>query len=202
MNAYAYTGGLPQRPLTKVDEARRVLSLAESDIITSGYEYWVQRRAASGRSLPGRQHVDPVGMRSFLPHVVLIDVVRDGPHHRFRNRLNGSHVTQIFGRDGTGKYIEHTGFLHIFDDLYRRFSTVVDEKALVYGISPSPDRRLDFVDYEHLTLPLASDGQTVDMLFGVRCELPYSDQPRKTSDFVVPSIFQLEDTASAHALLK
>ncbi|MBV8538134.1 MAG: hypothetical protein JO128_21235, partial [Alphaproteobacteria bacterium] len=71
---------------------------------------------------------------------------------------------------------------------------VVDEKALVYGISRSPARHLEFVDYEHLTLPLASDGQTVDMLFGIRCELPYSEHPRPVSDLVVPQIFRLEDT--------
>lgn len=160
-----------------VDEARRVLEAAKSPVIVAGYEYWLQKRALSRRSLPGRQHLDPVEMKAFLPHVVLIDVVREGTHCRFRNRLNGTHVTNIFGRDGTGKFIEHIGYLHVFDDLYRRFAAAVDEKALVYGTSPSPVQKLDFMEYEHLTLPLATDGHTVDMLFGVRCALPYSDTP-------------------------
>lgn len=170
------------------DEARRILDQAKSSVIAAGYEYWLQKRDQSSRSLPGRQHLDPVEMKDFLPHVVLIDVVRDGAYQRFRSRLNGTHVTDIFDRDGTGKYIEHIGYLHVFDEFYRRFSAVVDEKALVYGVSSSPVRHLDVVDYEHLTLPLASDGHTVDMLFGVRCALPYSDVPMAHEFLVAPLI--------------
>lgn len=141
----------------------------------SCYEYWLQARDRSGRLLPGRQHLNPVDMASFLPHVALHDIVRDGGHQRFRNRLIGTHVAEILGRDVTGMYIEHTGWLESFDELYRRFSTVTDEKVLAYGVSPSPAKQLDFMDYEHLTLPLAADGETVDMLFGVRCALPKSE---------------------------
>lgn len=122
--------------------------------------------------LPGRQHIDPAEMAEFLRYVVLFDVERQGMHYRFRHRLTGTHFVEIFGRDVTGRYIEHAGSLEDFHVVYRRFSTVVDEKALVYGAAPSPVRELNFLHYEHLTLPLASGGETVDMLFGVRCALP------------------------------
>lgn len=170
------------------DEARRLLSLAKSPVIATGYEYWVRARDRSGRNLPGGQHLDPAEMTPFSPHVTLIDVVCEGAYHRFRNRVNGTRVAEIFGRDGTGKFIEHTGHLDIFDDLYRRFSTVVDEKALVYGVSRAPARHLDFTEYEHLTLPVASDGHTVDMLFGVRCALARSEEAASYEFLVVPLI--------------
>ncbi len=151
------------------DEARRVLREARSAAVVACYEYWLQKRAHAGRCLPGRQHLDPVEMKGFLEHVVLFDVVPDGVYNRFRHRLIGTHFAEVLGRDVTGMYIEHSGSLEIFDEVYRRFSTVVDEKALAYGVTRWPAKRGGLIPYEHLTLPLAADGETVDMLFGVRC---------------------------------
>jgi len=155
------------------DQAHRIVGGAANAAIPQCYAYWVDKRAAlNRRMLPGRQHLDPAEMRAFLPYVVLFDVERNGLHYRFRHRLTGTHFADIFGHDVTGKYIEHAGSLEDFDVVYRRFSFVVDDKALVYGVSPSPMRERNFLRYEHLTLPLATDGATVDMLFGVRCWLP------------------------------
>ena len=160
-----------QRGDEKVDEARHALRQAKSPVIPAAYECWLQGRARSGWSLPGRQHLDPVEMVGLLPNVVFTAVVRKGQHCRFRHSFVGSHFVDILGRDVTGKFIEHIGWLEMFDDLYRRFTTAVDEKALVYGVTSLRDKGRDLRSYEHLTLPLASDGQTVDLLFGVRCAL-------------------------------
>ncbi len=42
-----------------------------------------------------------------------------------------------------------------------------------------PRENRSFIKYEHLTVPLAADGTNVDMLFGVRCDVPASgiDEP-------------------------
>ena len=172
------------------DQAQRILAGAAANAaISQCYAYWRDKRALMTHGmLPGRQHLDPAGMRSFLPYVVLFDVERNGAHYRFRHRLTGTHFADIFGRDVTGMYIEHAGSLEDFDVVYRRFSCVVDDKALVYGVSPSPLRERNFPRYEHLTLPLATDGATVDMLFGVRCWLSGS-HPRLRDvppDVIVP----------------
>ncbi|HEX9462057.1 MAG TPA: PAS domain-containing protein [Alphaproteobacteria bacterium] len=154
------------------------LKQAISPAIALCYRYWTGKRALCGPGrLPGREHLDPVEMVRFLAHVVLFDVVRNGSYYRFRHRLTGTHFAEIFGRDVTGLYIEQTGSLETFEAIYRRFTTIVDDKAPAYGISPSPVRDRDFLEYEHLTLPLATDGQTVDLLFGVRCVLQYRRRP-------------------------
>ncbi len=111
-------------------------------------------------------------MARFLPHVILFDVERREGKYRFRHRLTGTHFQEIFGREVTGLYIEESGSLESFESVYRRLAAVVDDKVMTYGVAPSPVRDKDFVQYEHLTFPLASDGTTVDMLFGVRCILP------------------------------
>ena len=157
-------------------------------MIATGYEYWLNKRDRSGQSLPGRQHFDPIEMKEFLPHVVLTDVVRDHEHYRFRHRLIGTHIAEFLGREVTGRYIEHMGWLDIFDELYRRFAAAVDEQALIYGVSAAPGEKRGFMAYEHLTLPLASDGDTVDMLFGIRCALPYADVSMAREYVVAPLV--------------
>ncbi|HTO84299.1 MAG TPA: PAS domain-containing protein [Methylomirabilota bacterium] len=157
-----------------LDHVRAVLGQAWNPAVAACFEYWRRKQSLCGQPLPGRQHIDPVEMRAFLPYVVLFDVVRAGVHCRFRHRLAGTEFDRIFGRDVTGMFIEHTGPLEDFDIVYRRFLAVADDKMLVYGVAPSPARDRDFLQYEHLTLPLASDGETVDILFGVRCVLAAS----------------------------
>lgn len=159
-----------------VDAAYRLISEAKHPAIRMALDYWLQQRSRAQRPLPGRQHIDPLDMAAFLEHVVLFDVVRNGVHSRFRHRLTGTHFGRIFGRDVTGLFIEHTGSLETFSDVYARFSTVADDKVAAYGIAPSPFPNPDSVCYEHLTLPLAADGEAVDMLFGVRCLLPRGDK--------------------------
>jgi hypothetical protein len=156
------------------DKIDQDVKAATNAAIAECYQYWLGKRSqcGPGRFLPGRQHIDPVEMKSFLRYVLLFDVERNGAHYRFRHRLTGTHFGRIFGRDVTGMYIEQTGSIESFEGVYRRLSAVVDDRIPAYGISPAPVRDMAYLTYEHLTLPLATDGETVDMLFGVRCILP------------------------------
>jgi hypothetical protein len=162
-----------------MSEAGRLLQRAKSPAVPACFGYWDAKRTACGAPLPGRQHIDPIEMRSFLSCVVLFDVVGAGPAHRFRHRLTGTEIEGIFGANITGKFIEQTGSVEKLDELYRRLALIADEKVLVYGRAPAPVTTDNYVAYEHLTLPLASDGQTVDMLLGVRCRLPPSERPER-----------------------
>jgi hypothetical protein len=157
--------------------AYRLVSKAKHPAIRMALDYWVQQRNEAQRLLPGRQHIDPVQMSGFLKHVVLFDIVRTGVHCRFQHRLAGTHLEDIFGRDLTGMFIEHCNELDRFADVYTRYAAVADDKVAAYGVAPSPGNQGRLLRYEHLTLPLAADGQAVDMLFGVRCILPESNDP-------------------------
>jgi hypothetical protein len=121
--------------------------------------------------LPGRQHIDVAETSAFAAHMVLFDIERCGVHSRFRHVLVGTSLSDLWGRDVTGQYLEHTEPPGSFEAAYRELCAVVDETQPLYGLSALllPDRPI--ARYEHLTLPLAGDGETVDMLLGVRCRL-------------------------------
>lgn len=125
-------------------------------------DYWQARRG--DRPMPGRADIDPLDFPWLLGNVSLVDVVPDGRGgRRYRLRLVGTHVTRRFGYDGTGKWLdeilgpEHRAHVQAaFDDVVRQRIPMVERLDMLI------DGRLH--DYEILRLPLASDGQTVDIL--------------------------------------
>lgn len=125
-------------------------------------EYW--HRIHPSDRLPGRQHLDPADIPALLPHVWLTDVFRDP--WRFRMRLVGTAVVNYVGRDGTGHWV--TDLFPEFEesDAFRDMVRCCVEKVPVFRTA----KRLG-VDGPRLSqrvhLPLAGDGETVDILLSL-----------------------------------
>lgn len=127
------------------------------------YAYW--RSKQQGDRLPARADIDPADLRSMLPRLALIDVLREDEGLAFRYRLTGTEIVNRAGRDPTGKR---------FDELYRgeyletakeTYRQVVETgqphtSDRVYPLVPGRE----YMSYDRLLLPLASDGTTVDMV--------------------------------------
>ena len=127
------------------------------------YDYWRARRH-SGR-LPARADVDPADLRALLPRLALIDVLREDDGLAFRYRLTGTEIVNRAGRDPTGKR---------FDELYRgdylQTAHATYQRVVETGQPHTSDRVYplvpgrEYMSYDRLLLPLASDGATVDMV--------------------------------------
>jgi hypothetical protein len=135
-------------------------------------DYWLIK-CQEGK-LPGRQHIDPVEMRSFLTFVVLLDVERRpaGRGLRFRYRLVGTHVVEIFGHELTGVYLDEVNPPDAYPTVEAHLGSVIQNGRPAVGCFALPAAHPHYRRYEHVTVPLASDGRTVDMLLGLRCGLP------------------------------
>jgi len=132
----------------------------EIAILRSLHDYWLRCRRGGG--LPSRADIDPVDIPSLLPHVMLVDVLAEGP--RFRFRLVGTQVA--IGKDPTGRFLHEAApkglFGHHLGALYARavrearpFYTVFDYR---YAASRGPER------IHRLFLPLSDDGEAINML--------------------------------------
>lgn len=144
--------------------ARHFLGIARSPIMREFLAYWLS--VHPGASLPGRRHFDPLEIPRGLPHLVLTDVERDP--WRFRIRLMGTAVVSAFDRDFTGLYIDET-VPGMAESLAVRHRIEVAETGLPsyrYGTTSVPFR-LGFAPLERVYLPLASDGERVDMILGM-----------------------------------
>jgi hypothetical protein len=130
------------------------------------FDYW-QRKAPPGR-LPGRQHIDPTELpKALLPWILLIEVVTEGRQRRFRYRLVGTQVSALFGGDITGRFMDEVVAPRWQAEIFAALNFVCEERQAHYLMSRISIRERDFMAVKRLALPLASDGDTVDMIMGL-----------------------------------
>jgi hypothetical protein len=128
------------------------------------YEYW--RSISPEGRLPGRQHFDPSDIGALLPNLWLLEV-----HHeplRFWRRLVGSKIEEFAGQNLTNGWVgdrlddaRHSGVHNVLADVVtqkrpnwrRGQSLICSEKK--------------FVELERLYLPMAMDGETIDMILAI-----------------------------------
>lgn len=126
------------------------------------YDYWRVKREVRGGVLPARADVDPLELRSLLKYIVLADVVDGG--RRIRFRLVGTTMVENFGEDFTGRHLDeimsgsYAEFIHgLFLDAIHRRAAVYSESRFRWDVGRATSTR-------RLMMPLASDGETVDMV--------------------------------------
>ena len=136
----------------------------ESPFLRELYAYWRSRRGE--RAFPRRVDFEPLSVPDVLPHLILIAVER-GPTTRFRIRLSGTFIDSVFGRTGTGRYLDESPI------------NVREPRRLDAYLAVSAEGRIDiartryvtdegrYFDYERLLLPLAiHDDRRVDAIVG------------------------------------
>ena len=141
--------------------------------------YW-QSRLAPGR-LPGRQHIDPTDLQPrHLSQLLLLDVVAPAApkqRRRYRFRVAGTGFSAIAGRDVTGLHYDEIGAPERALPVIRALDLVVDRKAPVYLSGRLSIPSQDYVWVKRLGLPLAQDGERVDMILAI-----WLAERRKISD--------------------
>jgi len=148
----------PQGPIPESELDPRLKTLLE---------YW-RGKCANGR-LPARNDIDPLDLRSLLGNINLIDVTREDARLRFRYRLFGTEFIFYHGSDLTGQWLDD-----IPNAVYRE--QLVGLYTHVVGHRTTPMVSYDYMlesrrhRFHALILPLATDGETVDMILS--CGLP------------------------------
>jgi hypothetical protein len=126
------------------------------------YDTWLAIHPPRG--LPGRQHFDPLAIHDLLPNLWLLDVQR--APFRLRYRLAGTKITERLGREVTGLWLDEA-HPHLASDpgYFKRYRTVVFDATPSWRRGRPMFRQDEHVaELENLILPLAADGETVDML--------------------------------------
>jgi hypothetical protein len=125
------------------------------------YDYWDGRREDD--LLPGRRHLDPLDIPELLPNLTLIDVAGAAG---LRYRLVGTALVGRLGQDPTGRPVREVSLGSGWEESHPDFHYVTAERrpclrrlrARTPGRNPLVSQRL--------LLPLAADGETVDMILG------------------------------------
>ena len=129
--------------------------------------YW-RSKAPEGR-LPGRLDIDPLEMPDLLQWLTLIDVVweeledGEGRRLRLRCRLIGTEVVTHFGRDITGLYAEEAYSGDYLAQALETYGAIIESRQPRLSRHQIPIEGREHAEYDRLILPLAEDGDTVDM---------------------------------------
>ena len=136
----------------------------DDPLIRRMFDYWMGK--FHGRCLPSRRDIDPVEIPQLLGHINIIAVIRTPQAMRFQYRLWGTKVTELYGRDYTGRFLDDVISPARLDEIRSVFEAVVATKEPHFWQTPVPAENRDFVSNRRLLLPLSSDGVFVDNLLG------------------------------------
>jgi hypothetical protein len=139
-----------------------------TSVLLQGYDYWETKRGA--RAMPARADLDPIEMKSILPNVVLMDVLRDhkpGWPLDFRYRLMGSTVDAHMSRRFTGLCMSELPQQQPGSEMWQNFSAVTTEAQPRFNRVPYVGPHRDFLSVIDLVMPLSNDGRTVNMLISI-----------------------------------
>lgn len=121
--------------------------------------YWSGKRG--GRRFPGRGDIDPVEIPRFLPRIMLADVSRDPLD--FHYRLVGTGICDIHWFDFTRltpRELEPPEYGRLVWDDY--VAIVGRGEPVAHVVIFESPRKIRY--YARIVLPLAADGETIDML--------------------------------------
>ena len=147
-----------------MEVGRNITTKCLNPSIRALVEYWL--KIHHGTHLPGRSDFEPLDIPHLLKHVVLTDVI-DGDKS-YRVRLMGTEVVRAFEQDFTGKFFEDVipNFKSTLG--YRHRQEVQSTGIPSYRLAKSTmSFKLDLWPIERIHLPLASNGNDVDMILSM-----------------------------------
>lgn len=149
------------------DETLRWIDGNEDRRWSALLDYWRDLSARLGR-LPRRTEIDPVNFPALLPHLFLVDVVRNGDAQpRFRFRLLGGAIT---ARESVrpGQFLDDFPGMRDSERIMRHYCDTLELKIRVRSASLAWDHPTkNYITYHALLLPLSEDGMTADTILGL-----------------------------------
>lgn len=138
-----------------------------SDPIAALQALWESRRGR--RSFPSRADFPVEILKPWLGRLQLVEIVRNGNDRpRYRFRLVGVEINRLDGEDVTGKFVDEV-FKGDLEWVIRDYDGMLlsqrPERSTFRRPAPnSPQHTQIMMEVNRLMLPLAGDGETVDML--------------------------------------
>jgi hypothetical protein len=126
------------------------------------YAYWDGLR--HGRLMPRRTDIDPTQIPKLLPYAFMYNAAPDGS---FTIRLAGEELTTFLPKSPVGQAAGSTMTQSGAEMIVQILAAVVRDRAPKFRAGKAhwqPNRAHH--DFEACFLPLSSDGETVDVIFG------------------------------------
>lgn len=131
--------------------------IADEPKLLALFEYWNRKRA--GEAIPDRADVDPVEINpKLLPNLLLYEGVQPGARTKYR--MVGTEIASQFGRDPTGKFLDHILSGSYLDYIVSLIHDVCLHSTAVYSESAFRWNEGGFQRTRRILLPLAWRGKS------------------------------------------
>lgn len=154
------TASVPSTPFKALFLEEVPEGYPDDDYLSGIRAAWDGQR--TGDRLPARTDFPFETLLPWLGHVSLVDV--EHAPRRFRWRLIGTAIAEKMGRDSTGARFEDLYEQGILEGYIEAYSKAVDRREPVYFRGDLEFVGKEFRHFRMVQLPLATDGDVVDML--------------------------------------
>ncbi len=137
------------------------------------FDYWLKRAAQA--PMPARRDIRPSDIAHLLPNISLIEI--HPLSCRFRFRLAGTRMRDIYDREVTGLYLDEVDWGGRADYWHAAHQRVADTGRPAQGVVRSPRAAKDHLVHFWLRLPLVTDGPQAAMILGYDVSVPVSEMP-------------------------
>ncbi|TMJ17621.1 MAG: hypothetical protein E6G92_13945 [Alphaproteobacteria bacterium] len=127
------------------------------------YNYWVS--LLSGRAYPSIQDLDPANIEDFGPHSVLLDFSRDAEDPEIAY-LGGALRTEC-GLDAGVRRISEVPSRSLLSRLTDHYLQIIANSAPIGFEAEFVGQRGYHTMYRGILMPLSTDGETIDFIYGV-----------------------------------
>ena len=114
-----------------------------------------------------RAQINPVELKKYLEHIVLLDVVKEGENLQLTVRLIGGHVVDYYG-EITGKDVREMGNSQAIERIYYAARHIIETDVPMLTISPAYSADKSFMEAVALYVPLFdNEGRVAKILVAV-----------------------------------
>lgn len=150
--------------LLKNEAKEFIENLPSTSPIRIAHEYW-SALSEVNCGFPDRQDIDPINIGSAaLAHIVIIDV-ENGDRIRYRYRLVGGYVEDLFGTNYTGQYVDEMNLGSMLDTVSTFFSIVGEQGQVAVLDGDFFSQTQTAYHITRIAMPLAVGSNPIGALF-------------------------------------
>ena len=132
---------------------------------------WWRAKTGTADALPSRADVNPAELRHLLPHIALVDILRDPLDWRYR--LVGTRMVDVMGGERTGKRMRELLSPPAIEGSVMLMTRLLETRAPLAFSGTLYWLEKEYVGFHALVLPLSNEGMEIDMaLMGLEFGLP------------------------------
>ena len=130
--------------------------------LKSALAIWQAKRGS--RTMPTRDDMNFRDLKTFLPHLAFLTIVRDGARVRFKVRLAGSALDTFLGGSTTGRFVDEAVPQRFAEKWAAMWIPTIDSRAPTRTVGRAEMPGRGYYISESLHAPLAEDGETPDVM--------------------------------------